>query len=349
MSEIQAATTPQEFTVNLKLERTGVNLIKWLTGSILLVYAITSLDALTSSSTIHTFVANLLYWTCGDSSIFQGQIWRLITDLWLHTSLWHIANNLLCLLLFWNWVSRYYSTKAWFGTYMAAGIISSLVFLTFIPTGHPDFSQWQGLLAGYFSQEHTPLAGASGAIFGLAGMAFAIAVRLSLIKKYQNKPVVNIMGAGPLAFTIMFAFQVGYDNMMPGVAGLAHDIGMLVGFIAGMLMPMKIGTYIIASRAGLCSMHADITGTQVTKVKLVPHSSFNAESDWLTVTHCYIDYRLDWHSSEKIVLVGNGNNEAPQPVLLACNAGLALSDGRITTNVDLLIADKPGVPSPVNG
>ncbi len=354
-----APVPAREFVVNPRVQANGQRLIAWLIATIILVFAVTNLERVSGSTAVQHLSEQLCLWTMDDKRIFHGQVWRLVTHLWLHRDLKHLTNNLGSLLIYWWVVSQYYSTRAWFGTYIAAGVLAGIGYIAFPALWHADFNQWHGSLSDCLVPDDRTLKGASGAIFGLLGMIIAASVRLFLMRKHQ---IVEILKSGPLfAMSLLVRsymrlefvdppnakkhdviesskfgppflisilavmFLCGMAN--PTTSALTHLIGVVVGFVAGMILPMKVGMFVFGNQANLVKVEATehwLKGLRWMKMTL--NSSFNHSTDVLILDQLFIDYRLRLRVSSRKVLAGNESMLGDKPVLIACSTGLPFKD-----------------------
>lgn len=132
--------------------------------------------------------------------IVRGQFWRLITPVFLHGSIWHIAFNMYALLVFGPGLERFYGH----GRYLALFFISGFA---------------GNVMSFLFSS--APSLGSSTAIFGLlAGEAVFL---------YSNR---NLFGAGAqgalINLLIVALANLFIGGMSPGIDNWGH-IGGLVG------------------------------------------------------------------------------------------------------------------------
>ncbi|MFH1248868.1 MAG: rhomboid family intramembrane serine protease [archaeon] len=91
------------------------------------------------------------------NAILQGKdIWTIITSVFMHASVGHLLMNMMSLAFLGNFLERILGRKRFFIFYMLAGIFASLFFVFF---------------AFLFKQDlNIGAVGASGAIFGIAGL-----------------------------------------------------------------------------------------------------------------------------------------------------------------------------------
>lgn len=141
----------------------------------------------------------------------NGQWWRLVTSMFVHFGLIHIGLNMWCL---WNLglasevlLGRFSYLLAYF----ASGIFGSIASI-----------YWHPMAAG---------AGASGAIFGLAG----VLVTFVYLKKTPAHLRINPNMLGSLGTFILF--NLVYGQAIPGISNAAHIGGLVMGAAVGALLP----------------------------------------------------------------------------------------------------------------
>ena len=162
---------------------------------------------------------DLLAWgACYGPSVHGTGLIRLLTSMFLHAGLWHLAVNMLGLLFVGIILEPILSPKKYLVLYLAAGIAGSLASIQF--------------------HEAAVSVGASGAIFGLYGALLVVMLRNNLSFKIFKHPLVRI----PLFFVALNLF-LGVAT--PGIDNAAH-IGGLVGGIAVALLlkpdgPIELG------------------------------------------------------------------------------------------------------------
>jgi len=139
-----------------------------------------------------------------------GQWWRLLTSVFLHIGLLHLAVNMWCLWDLGSFAERIYGRLCFLAVYLISGITGALVSLIWRP----------------FALE----AGASGAIFGIAGALIASFClgRLPYSGKAAKAAILSVV-----AFAGYNLF-VGLFGSAAGVA--AHMGGLLSGFVLGLML-----------------------------------------------------------------------------------------------------------------
>lgn len=153
---------------------------------------------------------NRLFYELANNYVYvqNGEIYRLLTSMFLHADIMHIAFNMYALYLLGPIVERYYGKIRFILIYFISGILGSLFSCVFMSSS-------------------TFAIGASGAIFGLLGSIayFTYYYRATLqgLLRSQILPVILI--------------NLGLGLIIPGIDVSAH-IG---GLIGGILTSMAIG------------------------------------------------------------------------------------------------------------
>lgn len=135
--------------------------------------------------------------------ILQGEVWRLITPLFLHASILHILFNMYGLYLFGPTLERAYGHWRFIALYFLSGFAGDVLSFLFTPAAS---------------------LGASTAIFGLVG-AYGIFV-------YQNRRFLGNSQAALINIVIVVALNLVYDV----VPGSGIDIFGHLGGLAGGLI-----------------------------------------------------------------------------------------------------------------
>lgn len=167
----------------------------------------------------------LLRWAAnfGPSTV-AGQWWRLLTSIFVHMSLIHLAINMWCLWDLGSFVERIYGRSTYLFIFCLTGIAGALVSIAWQP----------------FAVE----AGASGAIFGLAGVVIACCLFGHL--RFSGSAAKRIL-LSVAAFAV-YSLAVGWSN--PGVGNAAHLGGLISGFVIGLLLVWLSPRAVVA----LCSL-----------------------------------------------------------------------------------------------
>jgi rhomboid protease GluP len=162
----------------------------------ILVYIYTSMlggNFLQTSDTV------LYQWGQTGAAVLSGAYYRLLTSMFVHADVVHIAGNMIFLLVFGLRCEEMFSLPEYLSIYFLGGIAGNLLSLLFLPLDIVSI-------------------GASGAIFALFGAA-AVHARRSVGQ--------SILGA------IIYGFFLLFLSSAPNVNNLAHIGGLVVGIIIG--------------------------------------------------------------------------------------------------------------------
>ncbi len=140
-----------------------------------------------------------------------GQWWRLFTSMFVHFGIVHLGLNMWCLWNLGRAAERLLGRFSYLLAYLASGIFGSIASV-----------YWHPQAAG---------AGASGAIFGLAG----VLVSFVYLKKTPAHLQVNSKMLGSLGTFI--AYNLIFGAAIPGISNAAHIGGVVMGLAVGALLP----------------------------------------------------------------------------------------------------------------
>ncbi|HET7296605.1 MAG TPA: rhomboid family intramembrane serine protease [Gemmatimonadales bacterium] len=143
--------------------------------------------------------------------MFAGQWWRILAAMFLHFGFFHLALNMWCL---WQlgWLAEYLFGRATFLTlYLLSGLGGSVLSLV----THPAVVS----------------AGASGAIFGVAG---GVAAFMWLHRLNFHAP--KLTGALP-SVAAFIGYNLLYGITDPQIDNAGHLGGLIVGALLGFLVP----------------------------------------------------------------------------------------------------------------
>jgi len=161
-----------------------------------LVYIYTSIIGGNFIQTDHTVLSQL-----GQFNLFvlRGQYWQLITSVFVHVDITHLALNMLFLVIFGIRAEELFRTEEYFFVYMLSGLSGSILTLLLMPI-------------------YTISAGASGAIFGMYG------ANIIYMRKTFGQSVVG---------ALLYAFLLLMLTTGEGVNIVAHFGGLAAGLIMG--------------------------------------------------------------------------------------------------------------------
>jgi len=134
-------------------------------------------------------------------SVLNGAYWQLLTSIFVHVDIMHIALNMLFLFIFGLRAEELFNTEEYFAVYMLAGLSGSILTL-------------------FFMSANTLSAGASGAVFGMYGAGII----------YTRKTFgQSMVGALLYAFFFLMLSTGSGVNVIAHFGGLA--VGLLIGYI----------------------------------------------------------------------------------------------------------------------
>ena len=164
------------------------------------------------------------------ASLLRGEVWRLVTPIFIHYGFLHIAFNLYMLFNFGSLIERRYSWKRLLMLVLLSSAISNFVQCTVAEA-------WQGIVPHLFGDcLITSLGGMSGVVYGLFGYVWVKAV-------YDPKfgfriPQSSIIIMMVWLFGCMFSDKLanaGIPFFPQNVANWAHGIGLIVGMVIAYL------------------------------------------------------------------------------------------------------------------
>jgi rhomboid protease GluP len=136
--------------------------------------------------------------------VAQGETWRLLSSMFLHAGITHLALNMLSLYFLGSFVEVALGRGRFFALYLLSGISGGLAYL-------------------YFGGFGAPAVGASGAIFGLLGGILGYSLGRGTFS-WQN-PLIRQL----LALNLYLGFSI------PNISITAHLGGLAGGFAFGWL------------------------------------------------------------------------------------------------------------------
>ena len=185
-------------------------------------------------------------------------LWQYISSMFMHGSVPHLLFNMFGLYMFGSALERVWGSQKFLFFYFAAGIGAGIIytlvnyfqfttaFETFLSLGLTNYqiqdiletarynAQTPGLkvdmLTAFYSTYHTPMVGASGAIYGVL-VAFAIRYpNTKLFLLFIPFPIAAKFFVPVLLLLDLFSGVTGFSLFGGGIAHFAHLGGALVGF-----------------------------------------------------------------------------------------------------------------------
>ena len=171
-----------------------------------------STDALASTESI--IDAGALY----QANVLAGEYWRLVSAMFLHADLEHLAANCIMLYILGLACEHAFSRGQMLGLYFMSGISGSILSVS--------------LLTG-------PSIGASGAVFGMMGATIAF------FYKYKKQLVLRDNRIG-FVLLILAIYQIGTGFTTPYIDNFAH----LGGLIGGSIVALSFNSPLIKNATG---------------------------------------------------------------------------------------------------
>jgi hypothetical protein len=182
------------------------NLVLWIVGINVVFFLLIMSLAFFLSEKVFNYVAFT------PSDFVQGKnLWTLLTSMFMHGSVSHLFVNMFSLLFLGSFLERLIGSKRFLGIYMTSGIIASLFFVLFAYAFNLD--------------PNIPAVGASGAIFGIAGMLAVLTPKMPVYILFI--PIAMPMWFGVILILIVMWFLSITVNLPIGNA--AHLGGLLCG------------------------------------------------------------------------------------------------------------------------
>lgn len=140
---------------------------------------------------------------------FGGQYWRLATAMFLHFGIIHLAGNMWCLWSLGQLTEKLLGSLSVLGLYLLTGIGASLLSLS-----------WDPMRVG---------AGASGAIFGIAGALISVLYFAPLGLQPEGRRKL-------LGYVVRFAFINLVFGLTAHIDNMAHLGGLVTGLLMGVFL-----------------------------------------------------------------------------------------------------------------
>jgi rhomboid protease GluP len=169
---------------------------------------------LTGVSPFEPTSQQLADWGADYGLAFFGQPWRVLTYAFVHIGIFHIFMNMWCLWNLGRMAEQIYDKSTYLGAYLLCGVGGGIASLAWQPRG--------------------VTAGASGAVFGIAGL---------LITTFWmgNLPIPRERTSAIMSSLLGFAgFNLLFGAAIPGISNSAHIGGLFTGLVLGGLMAPQL-------------------------------------------------------------------------------------------------------------
>jgi membrane associated rhomboid family serine protease len=143
-------------------------------------------------------------------AVAAGEWWRILTSAFLHVNLLHILFNMWALYLFGPLLEQLYGRIEYLAIYLLCAAGGSVLTILAAPDQQA--------------------VGASGAIFGLLGLAFAVSRRRHLALPRQTRMVLGQVGS-------LLFINLAFTFFIPNISITGHLGGLAVGLVLGWLLP----------------------------------------------------------------------------------------------------------------
>lgn len=168
------------------------------------VYALTSYM---SGNAFQTSDAVLNQFGQINSSVLNGQVWRLFTAMFVHANIAHITGNMLFLFIFGLRAEKMFDLKEYLAVYFLSGLGGGLLTL---------------LLGDMLFGPYMVSIGASGAIFGV----------IAAVTVYPRRAIGQSIMSGLMSLFLLFMLNLSSNvNYLAHLGGLA--VGLLLGYLFG--------------------------------------------------------------------------------------------------------------------
>lgn len=157
----------------------------------------------------------ILYVANNAGATTDGEWWRLVTCMFVHYGLLHLALNMWALYQTGHFVEKILGRPLFLLAYLGSGLVASFTSLL-----------WNG--------DQVWSAGASGAVFGVFGMIIGFMLRE---KRSIPAAIVKPMMRSALTFA---GYNLIYGMIVPQIDNAAHIGGLAGGFVLGWLVAMPL-------------------------------------------------------------------------------------------------------------
>ena len=142
--------------------------------------------------------------------IFEGEWYRLVTHMFLHTDIWHLGNNMLILFCLGNALEHYVGKISYVAIYFFSGILA-------------------GLGSVVYNTDNIVSVGASGAVFGVVGAMVWLVVK--------NRGKLEGFTVPRMVLFVAMSIYAGFVDQ--DVNNAAHIAGFIAGFLLAVLLYRK--------------------------------------------------------------------------------------------------------------
>lgn len=153
---------------------------------------------------------NMVHWNPGLEKVLSGEIWRLITPIFIHFGFMHLLFNMLWLIDLGSMIEHH------------KGTLFLILFIVVIASAS-NYGQ-------YILGNHPVFGGMSGVVYGLLGYIWM---------KGKYDPASKLRIHGPTVVFMMIWYFLCLTGLMGNIANGAHTVGLVLGVIWGYLTSFK--------------------------------------------------------------------------------------------------------------
>jgi rhomboid protease GluP len=229
------------------------------------------LTAFSARSVMDIPVAVLLEWGANVGPLTIGhEWWRLLSSMFLHAGIIHIAVNMVSLWYLGRVAHRRFGDAAFMAAYFIGGLGASL--------------------ASVSLHSETVSVGASGAIFGLLGTLFAATFarnpEMRSVQRQVRSELLKVLG-----INLLIGFSI------PHIDNAAHIGGLVTGFLYGMAIVMVSGDAPRATRRQVAAISAAAAVVLLVAMASVGHWRAPAPGSYEEVKSQVADELQEQHSN----------------------------------------------------
>ncbi|HEA46235.1 MAG TPA: rhomboid family intramembrane serine protease [Candidatus Pacearchaeota archaeon] len=183
-----------------------INVIAFIIFSILLGSEVVSIDAIAIKP----------------ANILQGNyLWTFLTSMFMHGSFFHIFANMFSLMFIGGLIEKILGRKRYLYFYLSSGLLAGVFFVLFSLIFPADYNSFA--------------VGASGALFGVAGLMVVLTPNLPLYVMFIPIPIKAKYAIPGLLFIL---WMISIAGNVP-IGNTAHLGGLLVGIFYGIYLRTK--------------------------------------------------------------------------------------------------------------
>ncbi len=202
----------------------GLSLTKIIIGLNVLVFVIMGLLGAGWIQT-ESMLPYILYGANNGAATTDGEWWRLLTSMFMHFGILHLALNMWALYAAGGFLERILGPRSFLFTYVGAGLAGGFASIA-----------WYG--------DRVWSAGASGAVFGVFGALLGYVLR-------QKQAIPRSVYQSMLKSSLSFAgYNILFGLVRPGIDNAAHLGGLAGGFVFAWILALPLNREVRARQSG---------------------------------------------------------------------------------------------------